>query len=75
MINEKAFLKCNKCNEEGCILNWKFECKFHIDEYKSIDVDRLTWSLGAIMTIAHKNGDKIWGRTLSSRVSEIAMSS
>ena len=68
-INCLANLRCPKCEIEDCILNWRFACQNHRNEYKPPDKVGLVQAITVLRAGAGNHSDRVWYRTLALSIS------
>ena len=59
-INSEADIKCLKCGVVDCVMNWRFACRDHSDEFRKPEIAKLTWALSVALVVAKNKGDKVW---------------
>ena len=73
-LNSDADLRCEKHTDTlQCILNWRFSCEKHANEFREVDPLGLTFSLGMMRSMAKDVNDKAWAARLSKKVTEKVM--
>ena len=70
-LNEDAILRCKSCNRTDLILNWKFSCSFHQDEYIGARATKLTWALSLATQLSTGECDKAWVKKLASKIVDL----
>ena len=65
-INCLARLRCSRCTHvEDSILNWRFACENHINEYREPDATGLVQAVTVVRAAASNSNDRVWYRTLA----------
>ena len=70
-INSDADIKCLKCSRCSCIMNWRFTCKDHSDEFRKPEITRLTWALSVALVVAKNKGDKVWASRFQKKLLQL----
>ena len=73
-LNSEADMRCSLHKDTiACILEWRFACEKHSNEYRKIDPLGLTFSIGMMRSMAKDTKDKAWAALLSKAVTKKVM--
>ena len=70
-ISCDADLKCKKCSRCSCVMNWRFACQDHSDEFLKPEITRLTWALSVSLVVAKSKGDKVWATKFQKKLLQL----
>ena len=73
-INENAEIRCKQHTETlDSILNWRFDCGHHNNEYRKIDPDTLMFTLASLMRQTSTMAERAWCNKLKASLMAILM--
>ena len=61
-ISSEIKVRCNKCSLISNIMNWKFNCIDHMEEFMKPDINKVTWAVSVVIVEISKLGDRNWAR-------------
>ena len=67
-INADADIRCKNCKYQNSIMNMRFACKEHDNEFRKPDYTKLAWALSTALVVAKSKGDKAWAKKFNSKL-------
>ena len=73
-LNSDAMLRCSTCKKPNSVLNWKWACEKHENEFRPVDAMGIMHAIGVMRSMSTDLSQKAWGDRLGKSIKKELMS-